>query len=466
MKYINSTGNSVYLEDINRNIGFEEGRIESIDVDDILKSRSFQQLVLLGAFDIVEHGSSRIEKNLVRLRAEQDSKGLVEETEEEIRMPSGTEPEVIIKGHFYEAGGYAKVNRNLAFGLAKKGIKVEINATSKLKSDLNELEARAVSSLTKKVGSRAIRIDSIIPSFSQVSPRMPYRILYTTIEASSVPEQTVNVCNSYDEVWVTSDFCKDVLISAGTKIPILVMPASIQTSLYHENHEPHKFRPNLKDFVFLSLFGWGYRKGYDALLRSYLEEFTSDDNVSLLIVSRYQQSSGRSDIVRQEVERFINKYGGKNPAHIARCSRVIPEYELPKIYKACNAFVLPSRGEGFGLPLCEASLCGLPVIATNHSGHTMFLNKQNSHLVDIDSLIKVSPGSSHVHYWDNQMMPSLKSDKFIKDFGSAMRNVYNNYDEALRMNKILQEYLKNNYSFSANAERTSERLNDIWQKIK
>lgn len=466
MKFINLTGNSVYIQDIDRNITYEEGRIDSIDVDDILKSRSFQQLVLLGAFDIVEYGSSRIEKNLVRLRSERDYKNLTDETEEENRMPSGTEPEVIIKGHFYEAGGYAKVNRNLAFGLAQKGIKVEINVTSKLKSDLNELEARAINSLTKRVGSNAIRIDSIIPSFSQISPRMSYRILYTTIEASSVPEQTVNACNSYDEVWVTSDFCKDVLESAGTKRPILVMPASIQTKLYHENHEPHTFRPALKSFVFMSLFGWGYRKGYDALLRSYLEEFTSEDDVSLLIVSRYQQSSKRSDVIRQEVEKFINKYGGKNPAHIARCSRVIAEHELPKIYKACNAFVLPSRGEGFNLPLCEASLCGLPVIATNHSGHTMFLNKKNSHLVDIDSLVKVPPGSSHVHYWDNQIMPSLKSDRFIKDFGSAMRNVYNNYDEAIRMNKILQKYLINNYSFSANAERVSERLKEIWQKVK
>jgi len=467
MKFINSTGNSVYLEDIDRNVLFEEGKIESIDVDDILKSNSFQQLVLLGAFDIVEHGSSRIEKNLARLRAERDSEGKNDETEdEEPRMPSGIEPEVIIKGHFYEAGGYAKVNRNLAFGLAKSGINVEIDATNKLKSDLNEIEARALNSLTRKVGNKAIRIDSIIPSFSRISPKMPYRILYTTIEATTVPEQTVNVCNAYDELWVTSDFCKTVLEEAGVKRPILVMPASVQTNLYHENHEAHEFRPKLKDFVFVSLFGWGYRKGYDALLRAYLEEFDGDDDVSLLIVSRYQQSSKRSDVIRQEIEKFIKKYGKGNPAHIARCSRVIPEHELPRIYKACDAFVLPSRGEGFGLPYCEASLCGLPVIATNHSGQTMFLNKDNSSLVDIDTLAKVTPGSSHVHYWDNQMMPSLKSNAFIQDLGSAMRDVYENYDEACKKNKLLQSDLRESYSFSVNAERASKRLKEIWQEVR
>jgi len=460
------TQNSVYLEDIDRNISHEEGLVEDICVDDILKSKSFQKFLVFGAFDIVEIGSSRIENNLVKMRSERDSKGLNDKKEEEVpRMPSGQEPEVVVKGHFYEAGGYAKVNRNLAFGLTKKGIKVEVSPTNNMRSDLNEIEASMLNSLKKRVGRKAIRIDSIIPSFGQMSPRMPYRILYTTVEASSVPQQTVDICNSYDELWVTSDYCRDVLEQFGVTRPIFIMPASIQTNIYHENHEPHEFRPKLKDFVFISVFGWGYRKGYDALLKSYLTEFSGDDNVSLLIVSRYQQSSRRSDIIRSEIEKFIKKYGGENPAHIARCSRVIPEHELPRIYKAADAFVLPSRGEGFGLPYCEASLVGLPVIATNHSGHTMFLTKENSNLVDIDKLAKVSPGSSQVHYWDNQIMPILKSKDFIDRFGSSMRNVYNNHDDAKLSNKILQKHILDNYSFSSVSDRASERIKEIWKTL-
>jgi len=451
------------MEDINMNVPYEEGKIFEIETEDVKKSKSFQNLVVLGAFEIVEYGDSRIEKNLFYLQSKEKLK--TQDTEEEEIMESGSNPEVVITGHFYEAGGYAKTNRNLAYALASRGVAVETDVTTVRKSDLNEMDARQLAAFKRKLGRNAIRIDSIIPSFSRISPRITYRILYTTIEATTVPDQTVDICNQYDEIWVTSDFCKEVLEEAGVKRDILVMPNPMQTRLYNENHEPHEFRPVMKGFVFCSLFGWAYRKGYDALIRSYLQEFSGDDDVTLLIVSRYQHSSSRSDVIKQEIDRLIERYGGDNPAHIARCSRVIPEYQLPKVYKACNAFVLPSRGEGFGLPYAEAALCGLPVIATNHSGHTMFLKDDNSYLVDIDRLEPVRNGASHVHYWDGQLMPALRSDKFISDLGSQMRYVYSNQELAKEKNANLQDLLMKEYSFDVTADKVSDRIKTIWNEI-
>ena len=207
MKFINLTKNSVYLEDIDRHIPFETEDTEyEIDLENIKKSFSFQNMVVLGAFQVKEYGDSRIEKNLIKMAAQiEDKKKNRTDKEEEPRMESGTSPEVIIKGHIYDASGYGKVNRNLAFGLASLGIKVEIKALNEKRNDLNELEVRALSQFKKKVGKNAISIDSIIPSFSERS-HSKYRVLYTTIESSSVPDQTVQVCNSYHEIWVTSDF--------------------------------------------------------------------------------------------------------------------------------------------------------------------------------------------------------------------------------------------------------------------
>lgn len=43
----------------------------------------------------------------------------------------------------------------------------------------------------------------------------------------------------------------------------------------------------------------------------------------------------------------------------------VPDKDLVHLYAACEAFVLPSRLEGFGLPAVEAMACGAAVLASN-----------------------------------------------------------------------------------------------------
>jgi glycosyltransferase involved in cell wall biosynthesis len=51
------------------------------------------------------------------------------------------------------------------------------------------------------------------------------------------------------------------------------------------------------------------------------------------------------------------------------------------VYTLGHAFVLPTRGEGVGLPFIEALSSGIPVIATGWGGQMDFINERNSFLV-------------------------------------------------------------------------------------
>src|SRR5690606_27167664 len=60
----------------------------------------------------------------------------------------------------------------------------------------------------------------------------------------------------------------------------------------------------------------------------------------------------------------------------------LSDEELRQLYQQADAFVLPSRGEGWGRPYMEAMASGLPTIGTHWSGNTAFMNADNSFLID------------------------------------------------------------------------------------
>jgi len=52
----------------------------------------------------------------------------------------------------------------------------------------------------------------------------------------------------------------------------------------------------------------------------------------------------------------------------------VSEPTLAAIYNSFDVFTLPTRGEGFGLPVLEAMACGVPIVVTDYSAHTDWAN--------------------------------------------------------------------------------------------
>jgi glycosyltransferase-like protein len=70
---------------------------------------------------------------------------------------------------------------------------------------------------------------------------------------------------------------------------------------------------------------------------------------------------------------------------------VLPDEDLPVLYRLANAFVFPSVKEGWGLVVLEAIASNLPVLASHQPPFTEFLSEQSALLVnpqDVDAIAR------------------------------------------------------------------------------
>ena len=103
------------------------------------------------------------------------------------------------------------------------------------------------------------------------------------------------------------------------------------------------------------------RKGIDILLKAYLEEFHSNEDVCLLIKDQgnntFYSGSTSEAMIRQAQE-------SPNSPEIIYLDQPLSHCQMAGLYAACHCLVAPYRGEGFCLPALEAMACGVPVIAS------------------------------------------------------------------------------------------------------
>ena len=153
---------------------------------------------------------------------------------------------------------------------------------------------------------------------------------------------------------------------------------------------PTPVEMNLKhDFNFLTVAQLGPRKNIEAVVGNFIEEFQNDEVGLLLKVNGANDSVMDYHNVKNMFEgivKTLKEEGHKCSINLIHGNLTDEQmhglYTHPKI----KAMVSLTHGEGFGLPLYEAAYSGLPVVATNWSGHLDFLTiKKTTPVTNIPS---------------------------------------------------------------------------------
>jgi glycosyltransferase involved in cell wall biosynthesis len=213
-----------------------------------------------------------------------------------------------------------------------------------------------------------------------------------------------------------SEFSKG-RISEILKYPknkIQVIPAAVYEGItkdYGIEYEAVKEKYSLPDKYIMTLSTLEPRKNMKILLEAYSAICDKVDYELVLV--------GRKGWMMDEI---LEKYNTQNRIHI---TGFVEDDHVALIYKNAICFVFPSLYEGFGMPPVEALAVGTPVVAS-----------------DAASIPEVLMGQAV--YFKNNSKEELES---------ILLTLNENVND---MPHELTDYQKQNYNFTASAERVIE----------
>ncbi|MCC5023695.1 MAG: glycosyltransferase family 4 protein [Candidatus Synoicihabitans palmerolidicus] len=187
-----------------------------------------------------------------------------------------------------------------------------------------------------------------------------HNVAYWAWELPEFPDQWIEACQYYDEIWCPSAFVRDA-IAAKVPLPVHVMPHSIDFPLPVGDQRPRFSLPtNRTNFLFLyDLNSYQERKPPHAVIEAYRRAFPDEAGVHLVIKT---QNPDRNPA---EFARLKSALSGLT--HTTLIARTLERDEVHALEAACDVFVSLHRSEGFGLAVAETMFLGKPVISTDWS---------------------------------------------------------------------------------------------------
>lgn len=364
--------------------------------------------------------------------------------------------QIVWRGIVHDTQGYSRASREYLLALDRLGVDVKIEPLN-----FGTPPARLLPSQAKRIRElidKPLAKDKkrILIYHSQPYGVNPIEerakgydkvIIKTVWETTKIPSSWFPNINQADAVMVPSSMNVRALQESGVTAPILLVPHGADIETFNSGIPALNIDGTSNTFNFLSIFQWQHRKSPDVLLKAFWDEFSYEDNVSL-ILKTYWGNSGIKEDQRQVRNRIIDYKSelgyGNDRAPVYYSGSLFNDVDMRSIYSTADVFVLPSRGEGVGLPYMEAMASGIPCIATGWGGQTDFINRNNGYLIDYD----LAPTQVNAHKGISPSFNQLFTNEMhwaeprVESLRKIMRDVYNNQELAKTKGEVSRKTME------------------------
>tara|TARA_R110000824_G_scaffold81966_1_gene205747 strand:- start:1760 stop:3040 length:1281 start_codon:yes stop_codon:yes gene_type:complete len=281
------------------------------------------------------------------------------------------------------------------------------------------------------------------------------------IESDKVSAKWLESCNMMSKVLTISEHSvksfTDTIYDAinnqtGEKFKYCLQSPIEYISYPALKHEPVNLDLDLTtDFNFVTVAQMGPRKNFEMTVKAFVESFKDDESVGLII----KTNIGKNSLIDREncknSLKVLSRSLGDRKCKIYLLHGALTEAEMGGLYtnKKVKALVSTTHGEGFGLPLFEAAYYGLPVLATDWSGHLDFLCKK---VKQKNNKTKIKPMFGKISYklaeipehaiWENIL---IKESKWAYPELSSVKNnmleVFKDHGRFKKRAKELQNWV-------------------------
>ena len=132
-------------------------------------------------------------------------------------------------------------------------------------------------------------------------------------------------------------------------------------------------------FNFLSVALLGPRKNLEKMVKLFIDEFSENPEVGLVLkTGRVSGSLMDRNFTVAHFSRLVENYRPDKKCKIYILHGDLSDEEIHSLYTRddIHAYITATHGEGYGLPIFEAAYSGMPIVATDWSGHLDFLSAE------------------------------------------------------------------------------------------